>query len=144
MQYQHIFLILGLSIFGSQAEDFDSFMCTLLPLASEDQTSDDWFGKWYYDQPAKRCFPVPSGYSGAQGNTFTSEKSCYNTCQTAKEICTSPLDSGTCRGSFSNLGFSPEAGSCVEFIYGGCNGNGNRFNSLKECHMTCGEFMGGK
>ena len=26
---------------------------------------------------------------------------------------------------------------CVEFIYGGCQGNGNRFDSKIDCEMTC-------
>ena len=26
---------------------------------------------------------------------------------------------------------------CVEFTYGGCQGNGNRFDSKIDCEMTC-------
>lgn len=30
-----------------------------------------------------------------------------------------------------------EAGVCKEFIYGGCGGNANRFNSKADCDAAC-------
>lgn len=30
---------------------------------------------------------------------------------------------------------------CIPFIYGGCKGNRNRFETISECHSTCG-FLG--
>ncbi|KAI5740322.1 hypothetical protein M8J76_002692 [Diaphorina citri] len=44
---------------------------------------------------------------------------------------------GLCRGYFQKYYFNPSTGQCVQFIYGGCNGNGNRFDSEEDCIRTC-------
>ena len=31
-------------------------------------------------------------------------------------------------------------GACVRFMYGGCGGSNNRFNSLEECKRVCRKF----
>ena len=43
---------------------------------------------------------------------------------------------GPCRGFFREWTFS--GGSCVQFIYGGCRGSGNRFKTQAQCQSTCG------
>ena len=53
-------------------------------------------------------------------------------------ICSLPLVSGPCEAYFPSFGFSPEVGHCVQFIYGGCEGNDNRFSTLAECEAKCG------
>nr|D8KY58.1 RecName: Full=Kunitz-type serine protease inhibitor Bt-KTI; Flags: Precursor [Bombus terrestris]ACJ54179.1 kazel-type serine proteinase inhibitor [Bombus terrestris]AFR69309.1 venom serine protease inhibitor [Bombus terrestris]AFR69310.1 venom serine protease inhibitor [Bombus terrestris] len=51
--------------------------------------------------------------------------------------CTLPLATGTCRGYFPRFGYNVEMGKCVEFIYGGCDGNANNFRNLEECQQSC-------
>ncbi|XP_028165855.1 trypsin inhibitor-like [Ostrinia furnacalis] len=50
--------------------------------------------------------------------------------------CTSPLVTGPCRASFQVYGYDPDSG-CKKFIYGGCGGNGNRYNTLEDCQAAC-------
>ncbi|KAK6733639.1 hypothetical protein RB195_017410 [Necator americanus] len=51
--------------------------------------------------------------------------------------CTLPLEQGRCRGYFIRYGFDGYTGRCVSFTYGGCGGNSNNFESLKECQQAC-------
>ena len=51
------------------------------------------------------------------------------------EICDLPIVAGPCKAFFKNFGF--QNGECTEFIYGGCQGNANRFTTLEECEEVC-------
>jgi Kunitz/Bovine pancreatic trypsin inhibitor domain len=50
-------------------------------------------------------------------------------------VCSLPFDSGPCDAAIRV--FAYVGGACVEQIYGGCLGNGNRFGSIEECMVTC-------
>lgn len=50
-------------------------------------------------------------------------------------VCVLPFDSGSCRAAIPVYAWVN--GSCVERIYGGCEGNENRFASWEECMGTC-------
>ncbi len=56
------------------------------------------------------------------------------------EVCTLPLVSGQCMAYFPSWGYEEKVGKCVEFIYGGCQGNANRFESEEACKAKCGEL----
>ncbi|XP_063835732.1 trypsin inhibitor-like [Ostrinia nubilalis] len=51
--------------------------------------------------------------------------------------CTSPFATGLCRGSFKVYGYNTDSGKCESFIYGGCLGNDNRYNTLEDCQAAC-------
>ncbi|XP_064464157.1 PI-actitoxin-Aeq3a-like [Ornithodoros turicata] len=58
----------------------------------------------------------------------------------ATEICRLPKDVGPCKGYFPKYYFDVDQGQCKEFIYGGCYGNLNNFDTYNECKKTCGGF----
>jgi len=33
--------------------------------------------------------------------------------------------------------YNTETGQCEEFIYGGCEGNANRYETVEECQQAC-------
>lgn len=57
-------------------------------------------------------------------------------CQ-AKCTCWLPKKIGFCKGFFQRYYFDKEAGECKTFIYGGCKGNANNFETLEICQATC-------
>lgn len=48
-----------------------------------------------------------------------------------------PVKVGPCRGMVFSYYYNKVTGACESFGYGGCKGNGNRFNSPEECQATC-------
>ncbi|KAG1962196.1 WAP four-disulfide core domain protein, partial [Pimephales promelas] len=70
------------------------------------------------------------------------QKCCNNGCglqcmAAVTDVCRLPMESGMCLAYMPMWGFDFAAGKCVSFIYGGCGGNDNRFNSKKECEESC-------
>lgn len=52
-------------------------------------------------------------------------------------MCSDPRDVGPCRGYFPKVYYDAAEGRCLDFAYGGCEGNGNRFSSVQECENIC-------
>lgn len=55
-------------------------------------------------------------------------------------MCLLPPESG-CEEKFKRYHFDKASGECKEFIYGGCFGNGNNFETIEECIEKCIEDM---
>ena len=54
------------------------------------------------------------------------------------DTCKLPQVTGPCRGYIRRWSYDASKGSCVEFIYGGCGGNANNFESKDACEAKCG------
>jgi hypothetical protein len=66
------------------------------------------------------------------------EPSDSGTASDDRERCYLPPDSGDCDAAFPAIYFDAASGQCLQFIYGGCGGNANRFDALDECYAACG------
>lgn len=64
--------------------------------------------------------------------------------QVISNICTLPVDSGSCDGRILNYYYDSAAGECEYFYYGGCGGNSNRFLTKTECMLKCTLLTRGK
>ncbi|XP_039231925.1 kunitz-type serine protease inhibitor mulgin-5 isoform X1 [Drosophila yakuba] len=51
--------------------------------------------------------------------------------------CSLIANPGPCNGNFEMFAYDFANNVCVEFIYGGCGGNPNRFQTKKECILLC-------
>lgn len=93
--------------------------------------------RYFYNGSSMACETFQYGGCLGNGNNFISEKECLQTCRTVA-ACNRPIVQGPCRGNMKLWAFDAVKGKCVQFIYGGCQGNGNKFYSEKECKEYCG------
>ena len=56
--------------------------------------------------------------------------------------CELPAEPGPCEALIDRYYFDVESERCRHFIYGGCQGNQNNFESLDACRATCHESPG--
>ncbi|XP_054082505.1 actinia tenebrosa protease inhibitors [Zeugodacus cucurbitae] len=51
--------------------------------------------------------------------------------------CYQPREVGRCFGLFRRYAYNADSRRCEEFVYGGCGGNRNNFESKEACESTC-------
>ena len=56
------------------------------------------------------------------------------------DICALPVNTGSCNGNVTRWYFNKKEGKCQQFIYSGCDANGNNFETLSECLCSCGKI----
>ena len=56
------------------------------------------------------------------------------------EFCNEQPETGTCGGSFEKWYFDTKSGLCKTFVYGGCDGNQNNFETQDQCKKSCSKF----
>lgn len=52
-------------------------------------------------------------------------------------ICNLPPAPGPCRAAMPQWFYNPKKQRCMRFIYGGCGGNDNNFDTKEECKKAC-------
>jgi hypothetical protein len=52
-------------------------------------------------------------------------------------VCRLPKDPGGCRAAIPKWFYNVETKSCETFNFGGCEGNGNNFETEQECQDKC-------
>jgi hypothetical protein len=52
-------------------------------------------------------------------------------------LCSLPAEGGNCNAYMPSYFHNAATGLCEPFVYGGCGGNDNRFNTLAECQAKC-------
>nr|XP_025731431.1 eppin-like isoform X1 [Callorhinus ursinus] len=65
---------------------------------------------------------------------FSCGKKCLDLHQ---DICTMPKEPGPCMAFFHRWWYDKEKNICSRFIYGGCKGNNNNFQSKAMCQNMC-------
>lgn len=61
----------------------------------------------------------------------------YTTKRTLPDRCLVKTETGPCKHYIHKWTFNKLEGKCKTFVYGGCLGNENRFNSQLECLYHC-------
>jgi len=114
------------------------------------------FDRFYYNSETNECSAFTYGGCEGNGNNFQTKQLCESKCvkkvnlksgmkggeeeEPPADRCSLPKAAGFCRGFFQSWYFDGEA--CTEFVYGGCQGNANRFPSKEECESACAPVFG--
>jgi len=61
----------------------------------------------------------------------------YMGCPEYDSVCDMKLVPGPCRAYLEKYFYNATSGNCEKFVYGGCKGNQNNFNSLLSCRIRC-------
>ncbi|KAG5837305.1 hypothetical protein ANANG_G00237890 [Anguilla anguilla] len=111
--------------------------------------------RFFYNSTAGTCQSFIYGGCRGNSNNYGSAEECQTTCSgtatpssrkapeenssgsKSSESCVEKQDTGPCRAAFPRFYFDPASQSCQPFIYGGCQGNGNRFHTVEDCMSLC-------
>ncbi|XP_053570261.1 collagen alpha-6(VI) chain-like [Bombina bombina] len=109
----------------------------------------DFQRMWYYIKDVDACSQFWYGGCDGNGNRFSSENECLQTCSSkrqtnneqlqtlSKDICTLSQDDGDCQNYMLKWFYNADQNECVQFWYGGCGGNKNRFETQEQCEALC-------
>lgn len=95
-----------------------------------------YFRNFYFNVTSNVCEPIIAGGCHPSGwNGFPTMEDCNRTCSV--DVCSQPTEPGPCTNTTHRWAFSPKAGRCKRFNYGGCFGNENNFDSKDKCNKRC-------
>ncbi|KAG8181904.1 hypothetical protein JTE90_026062 [Oedothorax gibbosus] len=102
-----------------------------------------------YQNPPKVCglMCVP-GCHCDEGYVLNKDKRCVKTEECAAkanpvdvggvdEFCLAEQDPGWCKGNFRRWYYDAQTETCRRFVYGGCQGNKNQYETKQECVKRC-------
>ncbi|XP_013198315.2 boophilin-G2-like [Amyelois transitella] len=118
--------------------------CHLQPLKGNCK---DKLKRFYYDAQLDKCANFT--FSGCKGNknNFESELECERRCKGANflgvneqqlpTVCFLQPDSGLCLVLLTHYYYDVDDRKCKSFMFGGCGGNLNRFETMAQCEEYC-------
>ncbi|CAN9511243.1 unnamed protein product [Ophioblennius macclurei] len=107
------------------------------------------FQRWFYNDKTGNCQSFVYGGCKGNKNNYLTEDSCISSCAVKvlpsskkrsddyEDHCSATPDPGPCRAAFPMYYYDGNSGTCQSFIYGGCQGNMNRFGTVEECLSQC-------
>lgn len=113
----------------------------LKPLDSaEDCGSELQKVSWYYESKSNNCFSFTHCHNSSQQprKVFQTYEECMQCC--GPELsgpCGLPTLQGPCKAYEPRWAYSTTLQQCQSFIYGGCEGNDNNFESKEGCEEMC-------
>ncbi|KAH7973331.1 hypothetical protein HPB52_024139 [Rhipicephalus sanguineus] len=97
--------------------------------------------RWYFNTATGKCELFYYGGCGGNENRFDDKKVCEKICMVPQEplheLCLRPAHRGPCLASYPRFYYDNSTQSCHPFVYGGCQSNGNNFESPVSCMKFC-------
>uniref|UniRef100_A0A5S6Q5D2 BPTI/Kunitz inhibitor domain-containing protein n=1 Tax=Trichuris muris TaxID=70415 RepID=A0A5S6Q5D2_TRIMR len=98
--------------------------------------------RWYFNSHTRTCEQFT--YGGCEGNmnNFESREDCQGRCMRQLQshgICGQPKEAGPCLAYIQRWYYDVERANCEPFIYGGCQGNMNNFETEQSCRERCSQ-----
>ncbi|XP_028925991.1 tissue factor pathway inhibitor [Ornithorhynchus anatinus] len=133
------FFLARMTLVGSRKSVTE--LCQLPPLKGQCPSMEERMPvlRYYYYPPKNRCMPFFYNGCGGNRNRFGSHEKCLATCGISgiPPVCQLPRRKGPCKEKHHQYYFNMATRTCEPFIYGGCGGSKNRFQTKEECQMTC-------
>ncbi|XP_068569936.1 amyloid beta precursor like protein 2 isoform X1 [Cebidichthys violaceus] len=99
----------------------------------EDEEDEEEYHYVYEDEEADK----EDEYEKKESSKMSEIQDEDKTLQEVKAVCTLEAETGPCRASMPRWHFDMSQRKCVRFIYGGCAGNRNNFDSEEYCMAVC-------
>ncbi|XP_075556605.1 thrombin inhibitor hemalin-like [Dermacentor variabilis] len=121
---------------------------------------------WWFNVESGRCEQFYYGGCGGNENKYETKEQCQENCSAEKPIlrpyprdellsgrtgdivsasiasvCQMPPQAGPCQAAITRFYYDANAKTCRPFVYGGCHGNGNNFESHRDCMRFCASPM---
>lgn len=94
--------------------------------------------RWHFDPQRGGCMTFPGRGCDGRRRGFESYEACQRACARGPgDACALPAVQGRCQGWEARWAYSPLLRQCHPFLYGGCEGNGNNFESRASCEDAC-------
>lgn len=93
---------------------------------------------WYYESKRNNCFTFTYSQCNKNRNHFDTYEACMLSCGGELAApCSLPSLQGPCKAYEPRWAYSSSLKKCQSFVYGGCGGNENNFESREACEEMC-------
>ncbi|KAL1444072.1 hypothetical protein MTO96_030056 [Rhipicephalus appendiculatus] len=107
--------------------------------------------RYYYNPAAGNCSLFYYGGCEGNENNFETIEECEETCGEPERVsdfegadfktaCEPAADIGYCNDSLVRWSYNASLKACETFVYGGCGGNDNNYESEEECLVACNDM----
>ncbi|RVE58377.1 hypothetical protein OJAV_G00209040 [Oryzias javanicus] len=131
---------------GAETEYSDNSMtrpATTEPAAAEDE--EDAFDEEEEEENDEDEDLMDDRYSEERSAIVAMTTTTTTTTESVEEVvravCWARAESGPCHGMLERWYFEPESGRCAPFLFGGCGGNRNNFETEEYCLAVCSSSL---